>query len=419
MYGHVPVIIAKCAVFLKQNARETEGIFRIPGSVRRIRMLQDLFNTPPTFGKDLDWTGFMVHDAANLLKRYLAMLPDPIIPRYKYKAFRDPLQRQFVEIRDFMSFHLVSQGSHVQHHGSPTPPITPPPKPSKEQVDAAVTIYENLIFALPKSSRQLLLYLIDLLSVFAAQSSVNRMTAYNLAAIFQPSVLTIKEHDMNPDELQTSQLVLEFLITNSVELLTRVQEKAILVHEQKESGQEVKVEEGIRDYSPVDDASRVPPLLISSPDEAPNTLGSDTTELSNFQPYHARRHSKSLSSAVPPNLQLQEQAPRMGFLRRQISRSRASSSSSSRAVPEVPDDAKFINLQSTTDPSEFRVLESHDPIIPRPPQADEERKSKFRRSLMVLLPSREGGSRETSPTRPEMKRSPSWFARFSGKEHPR
>lgn len=417
VYGHVPIIIAKCAVFLKQKARETEGIFRIPGSVRRIKMLQDLFNTPPTFGKDLEWTGFMVHDAANLLKRYLAMLPDPIIPRYKYKAFRDPLQRQFVEIRDFMSFNSVSQASQIQNHGNPLSVTTPPPKPSPEQVNAAVTIYENLIFALPKSSRQLLLYLIDLLSVFAAQSSVNRMTAYNLAAVFQPSVLTIKEHDMNPEELQTSQLVLEFLITNSVELLTRVQKKAILVHEQKESGQEVVVGEGVRDYSPLDEKPVIPPLMVSAPDEAPATLRSESSDISSFQRHLARRHSKSLSSAISPNLQLQEQQPRVGFLRRQISNSRASSASSSRAVLDVPEDAEFINPQSTTDPAGFRVVECTETTTSRPPQADEERKSRFRRSLMVLLPSREDSSREASPTRPEMKRSLSWFARFSGKEH--
>ena len=75
MYGYVPIVVAKCGMMLKESATLTEGIFRVSGSSRRITQLQTLFDKPPRYGKDLDWTGYTVHDAASVLRRYLNMLP--------------------------------------------------------------------------------------------------------------------------------------------------------------------------------------------------------------------------------------------------------------------------------------------------------------------------------------------------------
>lgn len=59
---------------------------------------------------------------------------------------------------------------------------------------------------------QLLLYILDLLAVFAENSAQNLMPAANLAAIFQPGLISHPDHDMDPQEYKVCQEVLIFLI---------------------------------------------------------------------------------------------------------------------------------------------------------------------------------------------------------------
>ena len=80
--------------------------------------------------------------------------------------------------------------------------------------EAAITTYQRLITELPPLNRQLLLYILDLLAVFASKSELNRMTSANLAAIFQPGMLSHPSHDMEPPEYRLSQDVIIFLIEN-------------------------------------------------------------------------------------------------------------------------------------------------------------------------------------------------------------
>lgn len=79
---------------------------------------------------------------------------------------------------------------------------------------AAIRAYQGLITELPPLNRQLLLYILDLLAVFASKSELNKMTTPNLAAIFQPGLLSHPQHDMAPQEYRLSQDVLIFLIEN-------------------------------------------------------------------------------------------------------------------------------------------------------------------------------------------------------------
>src|ERR1700761_9381080 len=116
-------------------ATDIEGIFRLSGSAKRIKDLQAIFNSPDRYGKGLDWTGYTVHDAANVLRRYLNQLPEPIIPLEFYSRFREPL-------------------------------ATPP---EGQEVLLAIRSYQRLISQLPPLNRQLLLYILDLLAVFASK----------------------------------------------------------------------------------------------------------------------------------------------------------------------------------------------------------------------------------------------------------
>ncbi|KAF4507479.1 hypothetical protein G6O67_003971 [Ophiocordyceps sinensis] len=202
IYGYVPIVVAKCGVFLKEKATGIEGIFRLSGSEKRIKELKHIFDSPDRYGKGLVWDGYTVHDAANVLRRYLNDLPEPVVPLDLYEKFRDPLR-----------------GATKQAVGDAEGP---------QFVDnfdemAAIEKYQKLITELPPLNRQLLLYILDLLAVFAAKSDENRMNSQNLAAIFQPGMLSHPTHAMAPEEYRLNQCVLIFLIENQDHFLIGMQ----------------------------------------------------------------------------------------------------------------------------------------------------------------------------------------------------
>ena len=180
-----------------------EGIFRLAGSEKRIKELKAAFDSPERYGKGLDWTGYTVHDAANILRRYFNLLPEPIIPLEFYNRFRDPLRNHQAQAVGAIEAQSPSVGEFDQ--------------------DAAIRQYQNLITELPPLNRQLLLYILDLLAVFASKSDLNKMTTPNLAAIFQPGILSHPQHDMAPPEYRLSQDVLIFLIENQDNFLIGMQ----------------------------------------------------------------------------------------------------------------------------------------------------------------------------------------------------
>lgn len=152
------------------------------------------FDSPDRYGKGLDWTGYTVHDAANILRRYFNQLPEPIIPLDFYERFRQPLR------------NYQAQAVGAMDQQSPDVGTFDP--------DKAIRTYQALITELPPLNRQLLLYILDLLAVFASKSDMNKMTTPNLAAIFQPGLLSHPQHAMAPKEYRLSQDVLIFLIEN-------------------------------------------------------------------------------------------------------------------------------------------------------------------------------------------------------------
>lgn len=153
-----------------------------------------MFDSPDRYGKGLDWTGYTVHDAANILRRYLNQLPQPIVPLDFYERCREPLRSHQAQAVGDMEAQAQDTGD-FDHK-------------------AAITTYQRLITELPPLNRQLLLYILDLLAVFASKSDLNRMNSANLAAIFQPGLLSHPAHDMKPQEYRLSQDVLIFLIEN-------------------------------------------------------------------------------------------------------------------------------------------------------------------------------------------------------------
>ncbi|KAI0390246.1 RhoGAP-domain-containing protein [Xylariaceae sp. FL0594] len=202
IYGYVPIVVAKCGVFLKEKATGVEGIFRLNGSEKRIKELKIQFDSPDRYGKGLVWDGYTVHDAANVLRRYLNDLPEPVVPLDLYESFRDPLRGHTKQaVGDNEGAQLVDEFDEAE----------------------AIIKYQKLITELPPLNRQLLLYILDLLAVFAAKSDENRMTAQNLAAIFQPGMLSHPMHAMAPAEYRLNQCVLIFLIEHQDHFLIGMQ----------------------------------------------------------------------------------------------------------------------------------------------------------------------------------------------------
>ena len=97
--------------------------------------------------------------------------------------------------------------------------------------DEVIATYKRLIRRMPRANQYLLLYVLDLLSVFARKSDKNLMTAtstpssfvcdfyfdrrplpIDLAVIFRPGLISHPNHEMSPGEHALSQQVLEFLI---------------------------------------------------------------------------------------------------------------------------------------------------------------------------------------------------------------
>lgn len=184
-------------------ATEVEGIFRLAGAERRIKELQAIFNSPERYGKGLDWTGYTVHDAANVLRRYLNLLPEPIVPREFYARFREPL--------------LQHQAEAVGEKEGQGPDV------GNFDIEGAIRTYQQLITEIPPLNRQLLLYLLDLLAVFAAKAEQNLMTAHNLSSIFQPGLIHDPSHNFSPAEYRLNQDVLIFLIEKQDHFLVGMQ----------------------------------------------------------------------------------------------------------------------------------------------------------------------------------------------------
>jgi hypothetical protein len=183
-------------------ATHIEGIFRLSGSEKRIKELKTIFDSPDRYGKGLVWDGYTVHDAANVLRRYLNDLPEPVVPLDLYEKFREPLRGATRQAAGDAEGPQFVEGFDIMR---------------------AIKKYQRLITELPPLNRQLLLYLLDLLAVFAAKSDENRMNSQNLAAIFQPGMLSHPAHAMAPEEYRLNQCVIIFLIENQDHFLIGMQ----------------------------------------------------------------------------------------------------------------------------------------------------------------------------------------------------
>lgn len=151
----IPYLVSHCIQYLDSKALDTEGIFRLSGSQVQIDRYRDQFNS----GVQVDLTSEPDHHTVSgLLKLFFREMPEPLLTFELYESFiaaqaeRDSIKR----IR------------YVRH----------------------------LLTLLPVANRATLKYLMVFLSRVEKHSAVNKMAMHNLATVFGPNLLSLKDGDV-------------------------------------------------------------------------------------------------------------------------------------------------------------------------------------------------------------------------------
>ncbi|XP_072521119.1 rho GTPase-activating protein 25 [Salminus brasiliensis] len=150
----VPMLVEKCAEFIKEHGLVEEGIFRLPGQENQVKHFREAFDAGerPSFPSDTD-----VHTVASLLKLYLRELPEPVVPWTQYQ--------------DFLDSSLMLDATTAA---------------GKEKLEKQISL-------LPRVNYNLLSYICRFLFEVQQHSKVNKMSVENLATVmgvnlFKPQV---------------------------------------------------------------------------------------------------------------------------------------------------------------------------------------------------------------------------------------
>ncbi|KAI8977925.1 Rho GTPase activation protein [Pilobolus umbonatus] len=125
-----------------------------------------------------EWEGYTVHDAANVMRRFINHLPEPVITVEYQSLFKSIVDGSFPSI------------------------------------ESKVGAFHTLIEQLPVEHQHLLLYLLDMLYMFSLHSDKTLMDRSALATSFSPGILLNPSDSMNPAEYKEAQRTLEFLIAH-------------------------------------------------------------------------------------------------------------------------------------------------------------------------------------------------------------
>ncbi len=157
----VPVLIECCIKFIETYGMLTEGIYRRSGVQSKInRLLQGL--RVDAWNVHISSEEYTEHDVANVLKRFLRTLPEPLLTNELYSQWIDGL----------------AMDSH------------------ERQLD----LYKRLIGALPHINRRTLCKLLGHLHAVQNKCEKNLMSVSNLAALWGPNLMTVesaRDHTSN------------------------------------------------------------------------------------------------------------------------------------------------------------------------------------------------------------------------------
>ncbi|XP_042330368.1 rho GTPase-activating protein 25 [Sceloporus undulatus] len=152
----VPILVEKCAEFIRTHGLKEEGIFRLPGQDNLVKQLRDAFDDGqrPSFDQDTD-----VHTVASLLKLYLRELPEPVVPCTQYE--------------DFLLCGQLLSADEAKGH---------------EQLAKQLAL-------LPQDNYNLLSYICRFLNEIQLCSTTNKMSVENLATVFGVNLIRPKMED--------------------------------------------------------------------------------------------------------------------------------------------------------------------------------------------------------------------------------
>lgn len=153
----VPVVIKLCIDFIKIHGLDVHGIFRVPGHQATVDSLSELFyvSEMAVVGGITPFTD--IHVVAELLKKVLRDLPDPL--------FTNRLYNDFVKCLDLNEAQRITK-------------------------------YRELFCQLPKVNQDVIKYLFPLLIEVSKHSLKNQMDAENIATIFGPTLLKCNGEDL-------------------------------------------------------------------------------------------------------------------------------------------------------------------------------------------------------------------------------
>ncbi|XP_022103960.1 rho GTPase-activating protein 24-like isoform X2 [Acanthaster planci] len=146
----IPSIVEQCVEQLRERGLQEEGIFRLPGRVSLIKELQERFDCGEK--PDFKASNTDIHTIASLLKLYLRLLPEPLIPWQHYENFYNGI-KLYCDHEEEGKKELIRQ-----------------------------------LALLPRTNYNLLKYLCEFLHDVQSYESQNRMSMLNLATVFGPNI---------------------------------------------------------------------------------------------------------------------------------------------------------------------------------------------------------------------------------------
>lgn len=145
----LPVLMIKCITYVKERGIDKEGIFRLSGSAVAIEGFKRAFNE----GQDVDLNNCLdIHVVCGLLKQFLRELREPLLTFDLYDIF-------------------LETGC---------------------QLEAVKSVLSRL----PEVNVRVLKYLLGFLSEVASHSATNKMPMHNLATVFAPNLLRMREENI-------------------------------------------------------------------------------------------------------------------------------------------------------------------------------------------------------------------------------
>jgi len=174
-HENVPVIVDKCVKFVFSHGVMTEGLYRKAGANTKINKLLAEFRCN-AWAVQISRENYSEHDVANVLKRFVRQLEEPLLTDYLKDSFL-----KAAAIKD---------------------------------LDQKLTRYKNLLHQLPAINFATMRKLLGHLNTVAEQCDKNLMPVYNLAPLWGPNILIVDKGEKDFGETSGETEVCAELISN-------------------------------------------------------------------------------------------------------------------------------------------------------------------------------------------------------------